>query len=74
MTELTGKEEIRQLSDDYFNLRINREEYRQRRKRILDRIDEEMNGICAVEIEDAGGSSLLDKAFAFIKGDKARES
>ncbi len=45
MTEISYSLLLRNLSDDHFRRQITFEEYRARRKQILDNIDAEFNGL-----------------------------
>lgn len=45
MTEISYSLLLRNLSDDHFRRRITFEEYRTQRKKILDNIDVEFNGL-----------------------------
>lgn len=67
MTELLNFAMIRELSNDYYQQRITKEEYRQLRKELLDRIDKEINYI---EPEDHGLESeqgFVDKLMSYFK-------
>jgi len=58
---------LRNLADDYFNDRIPFNEYRSKRKIILDKIDEEFNGIEQVDnVEEK--SSIFMQTIKFFKG------
>ncbi len=75
MSDLSYSAMLRSLSADHYYQRITREEYRQQRRQILDRIDEEFNGrrqrgeIEEMEDEMQQGTdqSILMKTIAFFK-------
>ena len=67
MTDFIYSDAIRELADDYYNQRLTLEEYREQRKTLLDKIDEEYNGIVIVTEEDnQQDSGLFSKAVAFF--------
>lgn len=57
---------LRNLSDDYYNNRIAFEEYRSRRKIILDKIDEEYNGSEQID-DNTEELSILMQTIKFFK-------
>ena len=61
---------LRNLSNDYFHGRINFDEYRIQRKIILDKIDEDFNGIESGVNEDdqQDEASILMQTVKFFKG------
>lgn len=61
---------LRNLSNDYFHGRINFDEYRIQRKIILDKIDEDFNGIeSGVNDDDQQDeASILMQTVKFFKG------
>ncbi len=62
------------LSDDYYRNRISFEEYRQQRNQLLQALDEELNGVTAIEEKaDSQSESLLDKALSFLKIDSVHK-
>ena len=56
---------LRNLSDDYYNNRIAFEEYRSRRKIILDKIDEEYNGSEQID-DNTEELSILMQTIKFL--------
>jgi hypothetical protein len=69
MTELSLSEMLRALSKEYYQCHIGFDEYRARRKVILDRIDEEYNGrkLSDAQTGDAEYSSRHMNTIAFYK-------
>lgn len=63
---------INNLPGDYFQSRIDFEEYRSKRKRLLIMLDEEINGVKYFEPEsEAVNESVLSKALSLLKFDNA---
>ena len=67
MTELIDFAKIRELSDDYYQQRISKQEYRRQRTEILNKIDEELNGLGPVERTDDAGPKFVGRLMAFFK-------
>jgi len=69
MSDISYSEKLRELSKEYYQSHIRLEEYRSRRKIILDKIDEEFNGRKAVvqENDAADESSIFMSTIAFFK-------
>lgn len=74
MSDLSYSALIRNLSNDYYYRRIAKPEYRQQRRQLLMRIDEEYNGrndanLEALEQQDnpVQDQSMLMKTIAFFK-------
>lgn len=69
---------LRSLSDDHYNNRISFAEYREQRGKLLQLIDEELNGVQIINQDDIEISnvdeSLIDKALSFLKLDKQKET
>lgn len=69
---------LRSLSDDYYNNQISFVEYREQRSKLLQLIDEELNGVIFTDqsnIETGNtDESLIDKALSFLKLDKQKET
>ncbi len=62
------------LVDDYYRNQIGFDEYRQQRDQILQALDQELNGVTAInETKDLQSESLLDKALSFLKIDSAHK-
>lgn len=62
------------LVDDYYRNQIGFDEYRQQRNQILQALDQELNGVTAInETKDLQSESLLDKALSFLKIDSAHK-
>jgi hypothetical protein len=68
---------LRTLSDDYSYNRISFAEYRQQRSNLLKLIDEDLNGVQAIEVEnempEKNDQSIINKALSFLKIDKLKE-
>ena len=68
-SDISYSEKLRELSKDYYQCHIQIDEYRSRRKIILDKIDEEFNGrkivVLQDEVEDE--SSVFMSTIAFFK-------
>ena len=64
---------LRTLSDDHYQGRISFEEYREQRSRLLQLIDEDLNGVKVCnqteEKVEQPPESLVDKALSFLKID-----
>ena len=72
MNDLSYSESLRELSKDYYQHHISVEEYRSNRKLILDKIDEEFNGVKPeVTSTDNQDTSLFMKTIAFFKNTDA---
>lgn len=74
MSEVTYSAQLRELSKNYYQSHIGFEEYRNLRKEVLDKIDEEFNGhkiVTGSDISESATesteSSLLMKTVAFFK-------
>ena len=69
---------LRSLSDDHYNNRISFAEYREQRGKLLQLIDEELNGVKIINHSDIEkgdvDESLIDKALSFLKLDKQKET
>lgn len=74
MSDSSYSEQIQGLSDDYYNSRINLDEYRARRKVLLDELDKEINGVRIDESEDDGEDGLLGRVVGFIKNSTAEKN
>lgn len=72
MSDLSYSAMLRDLSRDYYQNHIGYEDYRTRRKALLDKIDIEFNGFRQSESESAGNDeSILMKTIAFFKNNDA---
>ena len=73
MSEPSLSEMLRSLSKEYYQCLIGLDEYRARRKVILDRIDEEYNGrkLSGTEAGDVKGPSRHMNTIAFYKSTDA---
>lgn len=64
---------LRTLSDDHYQGRISFEEYREQRSRLLQLIDEDLNGVKVrnqtEEKVEQPSDSLVDKALSFLRMD-----
>jgi hypothetical protein len=72
MNETSFSEMLRRLSNDYYENIIGFDEYRSKRKNILDKIDREINGrtVNAQQASDSSGSSRATNSNAsFVKPD-----
>ena len=58
---------LRSLVDDYENNSLSADDYRSKRKKILDRLDEQYNSVAVVHSQQ-DDASLLGKVGDFIKG------
>jgi len=69
MSDISYSTKLRELSKDYYQNHIQLDEYRSRRKIILDKIDEEFNGRKAevVEADADDESSIFMSTIAFFK-------
>jgi hypothetical protein len=69
MTETSYSLMLRNLSSDYYHNHIDFEEYRNQRKKILDKIDQEMNGKLMQEQQQnvPESASIFMQAIGFIK-------
>jgi hypothetical protein len=65
---------LKTLSDDYYHNRISFAEYRKERTQILKCIDEDVNGVIIAEDNAEIDKSFINKALAFLKIDKFKES
>lgn len=65
---------LKTLSDDYYHNRISFAEYRKERTQILKCIDEDINGVIIIEDNAEIDKSFINKALAFLKIDKFKES
>lgn len=64
--------DLRNLVDDYYNHRINSDDYREERNRMLDEMDEMLNGIVHCNDQtDNESEKILNKVLGlFKKGEK----
>jgi hypothetical protein len=67
MTDADYFFQLRVLIEDYENHNISREEYRSKRKRILDALDEQYNFVTVAK-QAHGGCAVLGKVGDFLKG------
>ncbi|MDH5180997.1 MAG: hypothetical protein OEZ39_13050 [Gammaproteobacteria bacterium] len=67
MSNFSYAEQLQGLSDDYYNCRIELDEYRTRRKMLLDELDREINGVIIEAPESSSGERLLDRVVGFIR-------
>ena len=67
MSELLDFEKIRELSDNYYQQRIAKEEYRRQRTQLLNKIDKELNDIEPVLESDDSESGFVDKVMSFFR-------
>lgn len=67
MSNSSYSEQIQGLSDDYYNCRLELDEYRARRKSLLDELDRELNGVMIQDEQLSAEDSLLGKVVGFIK-------
>lgn len=67
MTELPNFVRIRELSNDYYQQRMTKEEYRSLRKTLLDKIDIELNCIESTGDGDASDEGFVDKLMSYFK-------
>lgn len=66
MNELSNFEQIRILSDEYYQQRINKIEYRKARKSILEKIDFELNGT-GREVDKKDGDRFIERIMSYFK-------
>ena len=69
---------LRELSDDYANHRILPDDYRARRKEILDEINSTINGINRLDekksdVEKANVNRVFSKALGMLKNNDGKE-
>ena len=67
MTDFSDFDRIRELSIDYYRQRITKQEYRDTRKELLNKIDKEINNVGLEHIEDLSDSRVVDKIMSFFK-------
>lgn len=69
MSDISYSKKLRELSKDFYQNHIQIDEYRSRRKIILDKIDEEFNGrkIETSEVDTSDDSSIYMSTIAFFK-------
>lgn len=67
MTELLNFAMIRELSNDYYQQRMTKEEYRKLRKELLDKIDKELNCIESADHEAESDQGFVDKLMSYFK-------
>ena len=61
------------LSIEYYSNRISFSEYRSERTRLLQLLDEELNGVKIEYLKQEEDESLLDKTLFFLKLNKYKE-
>ena len=69
MNDGSLSEQLRHLASDYYHQRISFEQYRAQRKIILNKIDEEFNGLHLNEAQadNSGSSSFFTRTIEFFK-------
>lgn len=70
MNDLSYSAMVRNLCSDYYNLKITKNDYRNQRKMLLDKIDEEYNGRKmkpSTEDNKDSDQSIFVKTIAFFK-------
>jgi len=67
MNELLDFARIRDLSNDYYQQRMTKDEYRKLRKELLDKIDKEINSIEYVEHVDESDRGFVDRLMSYFK-------
>lgn len=67
MIEPKDIEKLRILSDDYYQQRISKEEYRSLRTELIQKIDNELNNTEAEQGVEEAGSGFVNKFISFFK-------
>lgn len=62
--------DLRELTDDYYNHRIDIKYYREQRKQILDKVDEELNGMAQDDDQIESENRLNKMLGSFNKNEK----
>lgn len=62
--------DLRELTDDYYNHRIDIKYYREQRKQILDKVDEELNGMAQNDDQIESENRLNKMLGSFNKNEK----
>ncbi len=62
--------DLRELTDDYYNHRIDIKNYREQRKQILDKVDEELNGMAQSDDQLESKNTLNKMLGLFKKNEK----
>ena len=69
---------LKEVASDYYQNRISFSEYREQRNNILEKIDEELNGIKISNTDndftEQNDSSVISKALSFLKLNKFKET
>ena len=67
MNELLNADKIRELSYNYYQQQVTKEQYRRLRKQLLDQIDREMNNIESELEERSSATGIVDKVISYFK-------
>jgi len=67
MNELLDFARIRDLSNEYYQQRMTKDEYRRLRKELLDKIDKEINSIEYAEHVDESDRGFVDRLMSYFK-------
>jgi len=65
MNEMLEFTKVRELTNDYSQQKISKEDYRRLRKQLLEKIDQEMNGIKV--IDDSSEQNFVEKFKSYFK-------
>ena len=65
---LIEAKKIQALSEDFYNKKITVQEYRERRKLILNKIDLDINGVSAI-VDDDSDKSFVNKMVSYFKSE-----